>query len=158
MADGTFTVATADWAKAEIFPALIKTIEIQKGGEASDQWQTVGRINAGVLKLDAVIQNSAGGVPSQVGYKLSLSAEILATGTNMRTALNLILANFAQARITDVNGHTYTFAGTSTTANGEMDLTVGDSIEGDAEGSRKIMLTGAGFITAARYTALYAEA
>lgn len=154
---GTFTVADADIGKGKVFGALINKAEIRAGGEASDQYQSVGAIAEGSISFTPALQNRSGGMPTQFGWKVEISLKILATGTNMRAALVKIIDNWAEARLTDVNGHKYTFTGTTASAAGEIDLTVEDTVSGDYENSRFFLVKGAGYITKARYTALYAE-
>lgn len=153
MATGVFTLAAADILKDQIFPALIKNIEIREGGSSdASQYQSLGRVIEGKLNLKAATQKSAGTVPTQVGYFLELSVVCATGGTNFRTAVNKIIANFAECRLTDVNGHKYTFIGGATA---EMDLTIEEEIAGDGGDSGKITITGGGYITNTRYTALF---
>jgi len=133
-------------------------VEIRAGGEASDQYQDLGPIAEGSLVLSPRSQPRAGGLPTQFGFGIETSFKVLATGTNMRAALTNILDNFAEIRITDVNGHKYTFVGTTSTVVGEIDLTIQEDVAGQFEGARMFSIAGAGYITMARFTAMYAEA
>ena len=158
MADGVFKLAAADYGKPKVLGSLITTIELRAGGEASDQYQSLGPIAEGSLKINPRSQMRAGNMPTLFGYDVEVSVKVLANGTNMRTAINKIIANFTEARITTVDGHKVTFAGTTSTTVGEIDFTVTEEWSGDFEQARFILLTGTGFLTSTRYTAIYAEA
>ena len=155
---GVFTLADADIAKGKAFTALINKFELFAAGETSDQYQGLGRIAGGKLTLKKASQKSSGGIPTQLGYHVELQVQVLPNGTNVRTAVNKIIANYSACRLTDVNGHKYTFAGTTTAAAGDIDLEVEENIDTDTgDDARKIMIYGSGYITSARFTAIYSE-
>lgn len=143
-----FTQVAADVARDQVFPALIKKIELKGSEELEAAYADVGPLDGCKLTIDAVSQNSSGGVPIQLGYKVALEGTVLATGTNMRTAISNLIGAAHDSRLTDVNGHVYEFLSS------EFALTHGEVIEGDFEGARKIPIKGGGHLTKARYTAV----
>lgn len=145
-----FTQVAADYARDQIFPALLNKIEVK--GAAEDpalDYVEVGPLDGVKLNAEPVNQNSSGGVPIQLGFKISLEGMVLATGTNMRTAVAAVIGNAHDAKLTDVNGHTWELLST------EFALTVGEAVEGDFEGARKFPIKGAGYLTKARFNAIF---
>lgn len=150
---GVYSVAAADIAKAQQFPALINKFEVREHGGDASQWQSIGRIEAGTLNFEPRSQTSAGGVPNQLGWMATFTVNGLVTGDNLRTALAEIVNTASEARLTDVNGHAYTL---SKQTNEDIDWQMGDVIEGDGEGTKKFAITGGGFVTKATYLSLFA--
>ena len=147
-----FTQVAADYARDQIFPALITKIEAMGSEELTGAEASFGLVNGCKLTAEPVTQNSAGGIPIQLGYKLALEGEILATGTNMRTGVSAVIGNAHNVILTDANGHTYTLLST------EFALAIGEALEGDFEGARKFPVKGAGYLTKARFNAIFAIA
>lgn len=150
---GVYSVAAADIAKAQQFPALINKFEVREHGGDASQWQGIGRIEAGTLNFEERVQTSAGGVPNQIGWMCSFTVTGLVTGTNLRTALAEIVETASEARLTDVNGHTYTL---TKQTNEDIDWSLRESIEGDGEGTKKFVITGGGFMTKATFLSVFA--
>lgn len=151
---GLFTLAAADTLKDQIFQGIIKTIELREGGSSDvSQYQNLGPLMEGAeLNFAPVVVKSAGGIPVIVAYDMTLKAELLITGTNMRTAVSKLIGNFAECRVTTIDAKKYTFIGPNSSGTGEMDLTSGENVKGDA---KTIPIEGAGRITAARFISCY---
>ena len=150
---GVYSVAAADINKSQQFPALINKFEVREHGGDASQWQSIGRIEAGELNFEARSQTSAGGVPNQLGWMATFTVNGIVTGDNLRTALAEIVNTASEARLTDVNGHTYTF---SKQTNEDVDWEMGDNVSGDGENAKKFTITGGGFITKPTYLSLFA--
>lgn len=144
-----FTQVPADYARDQIFPALITKIEVMGPEETAGAEASFGSVNGCKLTAEPVTQNSAGGIPIQLGYKLALEGEILATGTNMRTGVAAVIGNAHNVTLTDANGHKYTLL------SDEFALAIGESLEGDFEGARKFTVKGGGYLTKARFIAVF---
>lgn len=144
-----FTQVPADYARDQIFPALIKKIEVMGPDEVAGSEASFGSVNGCKLTAEPVNQNSAGGIPIQLGYKLAMEGEILATGTNMRTGVSAVIGNAHNVTLTDANGHKYTLL------SDEFAIAIGESIEGDFEGARKFPVKGGGYLTKDRFNAVF---
>lgn len=149
---GTYTLSAADIGKGKQYIADIIKLELRANGEGSDQYQSTGRIEAGQIKFDPIIQMSAGKVPNQLGVAVSFTVNGIVTGDAMRGVLKVIDQTITDARLTDINGHTWTLG---KSGNLDFDCTVAEEISGDAEGSRKFTFGGGGVLTMAAWDTAY---
>ena len=149
-------IADADIAKDQIFPASIIKWEIRENGGTSDQWQSIGDISDGVIDGVEVSQAVAGGAKRQMGFMFTATASVVATGSNMRAALANIASYVTDSRLTDINGHIWTFAQEDSAIRG--DLVVSESVanSNDVSSSRMFNLEARGFMTMAKWNSIFA--
>lgn len=140
---------TADVAADQRFGALITDISIGDTGAASSDFFSLGTLDEGSLVLEPRVQNSSGGIPQIMAYKIIFTAMVLASGTNISAALNSIIQNDHDTTLTDVEGSKYTYL------NAYFKLTAGRALEGDLEGMVKIPITGGGYLTKALFDSTF---
>ena len=153
---GTYALAAADYAKNQGFPASIVKLELRENGGTSDQWQSIGDITGGEMTAEGLFQTVSGGAKRQHGVMLSIKGSIVATGTNMRTALANIASTVTDVRATDINGHVRTFAQEVTGIRG--DLVIGEAISASdtVDGDVLIPFEWTGYATLAKWLAMFA--
>lgn len=153
---GAFDVAAADIAKGQQFPASIVKLELRENGGTSDQWNSYGDVSGCTLSVEGVLQTVSAGAERQVGVNITLEGNIIATGTNVRTALIKIKDYVVDVRATDINGHVRTFAQEDSGIRG--DLVIGESIaDSDTVGGAvMIPFRWKGFATMAKWLAMFA--
>lgn len=153
---GAFDIAAADRAKSQQFPASIVKLELRENGGTSDQWVDYGDVSGMTLNVEAVFQTVSANAERQVGVNIVLEGNIVASGTNIRTALIKVKDYITDVRVTDINGHVRTFASEATGIRG--DLVVGEAI-GDSDtvgGAVLIPIRWKGFATMAKWLAYFA--
>jgi hypothetical protein len=108
------------------------------------------------LTGEAVFQTTAANTERQIGIKFSAEGFITVTGANMRAALVNVASYVVDTRLTDINGHTWTF---SSAASGiKCDMTIGETIESsdDVSGSRRFPVRISGFATMSTWNNAFA--
>lgn len=156
MSVGHYTLAAAAIAKDKQYVALLNKLEIKENAEAdTSQWQALGRLLSGSTKITIapVSVDSQGKIPNQLGFTVAIEASLLASSKALIASLTQVITEATAMRFTDVNGLIWTFNTTATDP--EIDVTVGLTIEGDAENAVVIPITAAGYLTKAKMITIF---
>ena len=148
-------IADADIAKDQIFPASIVKWEIRENGGTSDQWQSIGDISEGTIDGTEVFQPVAGGAERQLGFMFTATASAVITGANMRAALANIASYVTDSRLTDINGHIWTFAQEDTLIRGDLTVAESSANSNDVSSSRMFNLRAKGFMTVSKWNSIF---
>ena len=141
--------AAAAYAADQRFPALITSISLMDAGADSSTYFVLGNLIDPKLTYEPVQGTYGGDVPFILGYKIAFEATVVASGTAMQATLVSLIQNAHDTRLTDINGHTWTFVSAN------FQLTHGMAIEGNFENEIKMPVTGADYLTAALFTSTF---
>ena len=141
---------SSSYAKNQFFGASIVKIELKDAGANSSDYFEIGRIKDASLQIQARSDTDSRNVTLQFGYGIEFSCMALGTGSDLMTLSSEISANDHDVKMTDINGHTYTFT------YDQFQLSMGHQIEGQYENDKYMTINGGGTLTSAEFASMFA--